>query len=687
MNMQNNWNDRDATALIEELGKSGVNEDLALRVYTTRLLGRVPQLVLHGGGNTSVKTTATDIGGQNWDVLCVKGSGWDMGVIEPAGLPAVKLEPLLRTRNFDALSDEMMVELQRSNLIYSGSPNPSVEALLHAFIPHKFVDHTHSTAVLAVIDQENSAELAQQVFGPRFGFVPYIMPGFDLAKKAAEVYEANPDVDGLILDKHGIFTFAQTAKGAYDLMIDAVSAAEDYVATHQKFTSFPKADLPAQIATPENVLPIVRGIVAEALGEGEFNRFICDYRTDAHIRDFVDAADLADFATRGMPTPDLSIRIKNKPVILPVPEAGKLDDFKQRAQAAVDAFIADYTAYFTEHDSADDVARTMLDPMPRLALIPGFGLIGFGRTGKDAAIAADVGEIFIETVANAERHGAFHPVSMGELFKLEYWSLEQAKLASAKKRPLDGQIVLVTGGAGAIGAATCAVFAEQGAQVVVADLDLSKAQEVAQSLSGNHLALACDVTDPQSVASAFDAISRRYGGLDIVVSNAGAAWEGAIGDLDDAILRKSFELNFFSHQTVSQHAIAVFKAQGTGGCLLYNTSKQAINPGANFGAYGLAKAATLFLSRQYALEYGAIGVRSNAVNADRIRSGLLDGDMIANRSSARGVSVADYMAGNLLRQEVTARDVAEAFLAQALARRTTGNVATVDGGNIAAILR
>lgn len=286
-----------------------------------------------------------------------------------------------------------------------------------------------------------------------------------------------------------------------------------------------------------------------------------------------------------------------------------------------------------------------------------------------------------------QAHGAFEPVEMGELFKLEYWSLEQAKLATAKKRPLDGQIALVTGGAGGIGAATCQVFAEQGAQVVVADLHLEAAQNVAASLGRGHLALACDVTDPDSVAQTFAAIKTRFGGLDIVISNAGAAWEGAIGELDDAILRKSFELNFFSHQTVAQHAIAVFKAQGTGGCLLFNTSKQAINPGANFGAYGTAKAATLFLSRQYALEYGAIGVRSNAVNADRIRSGLLDNDMIASRSSARGLSVDDYMAGNLLRQEVTARDVAEAFLSQALAHKTTGNVATVDGGNIAAVLR
>ncbi len=685
--MLNNWIDSDAQALVNELAKDGVNEDLALRVYTTRLLGLVPQLVLHGGGNTSVKTTANDIGGQEWYVLCVKGSGWDMGIIEPAGLPAVKLEPLLRTRHFSELSGEMMVELQRSNLINSGSPNPSVEALLHAFIPHKFVDHTHSTGVLAIIDQENSFDLAKEVFGDRFGFVPYIMPGFGLAKKAAEVYESNPDVDGLILDKHGIFTFAEDAKDAYDLMIDAVTKAEEYVEKNRKITSFTKRALPKNIAALEDVLPVVRGAVAHATGDGDYQRFICDHRSDDDIMNFVDAADISEFATRGMPTPDLSIRIKHKPVILPAPEEGKLDAFKSEVQAAVKSFVADYTEYFNKNDNLDDVSRSMLDPMPRLAFVPGVGMIGIGNTYKAAKIAADVGETFVETVTAAEAHGAFKPVDMAELFKLEYWSLEQAKLATTKKKALDGQVVMVTGGAGAIGAATCQVFAEQGAQIVVADLDLAAAEKVASSLGSGHLGVGCDVTNRASIEQSFNATIKQYGGLDIVVSNAGAAWEGAIGDLDDDVLRKSFELNFFGHQSVSQAAIGIFKAQSTGGCLLYNTSKQAINPGANFGAYGLPKAATLFLSRQYALEYGSIGVRANAVNADRIRSGLLDDDMIASRSSARDLSVDDYMSGNLLGQEVTARDVAEVFLSQALARKTTGNVATVDGGNIAATLR
>jgi len=248
-------------------------------------------------------------------------------------------------------------------------------------------------------------------------------------------------------------------------------------------------------------------------------------------------------------------------------------------------------------------------------------------------------------------------------------------------------VAFITGGAGAIGAATAKLFAANAAHVVVADLDGEKAMAVAKSAGNASIGVGCDVTDPVSLRAAFDAAVTAFGGVDIVVSNAGAAFEGAIGDIDEKRLRKSFEINFFAHQNVAQNAIRLFKLQKTGGALLFNTSKQAVNPGANFGAYGLPKAATLFLSRQYALEYGKIGIRSNAVNADRIRSGILTDQMIASRSAARGLSEKDYMSGNLLGLEVTAEHVAEAFLYHALAERTTGDVTTVDGGNIAAALR
>ncbi len=374
-------------------------------------------------------------------------------------------------------------------------------------------------------------------------------------------------------------------------------------------------------------------------------------------------------------------------MVLPAPDATDLKAYAATIGKHVGEWAATYAGYFDTNNARDDVKRIMLDPMPRLTFVPGLGMFGHGRTLKDARIASDLGEMWIEAVKGAEAIGTFRPLTHAELFELEYWSLEQAKLASNKPKPLTGQVVLITGGAGAIGAATAKLFADYGAHAVVVDLDADRAAEAAKEAGNQSIGVGCDITDPQALRTAFDKAVEVYGGLDILVSNAGAAWEGEIATLDDALLRKSFELNFFAHQNAAQNAVRIFREQRTGGVLLFNTSKQAINPGARFGAYGLPKAATLFLSRQYALEYGSLGIRANAVNADRIRSGILTADMIASRSKARGVSEKDYMSGNLLGQEVTAQDVAQAFLHHALAERTTADVTTVDGGNIAAALR
>jgi NAD(P)-dependent dehydrogenase (short-subunit alcohol dehydrogenase family) len=328
----------------------------------------------------------------------------------------------------------------------------------------------------------------------------------------------------------------------------------------------------------------------------------------------------------------------------------------------------------------------MHDPSPRVALVPGVGLFGLGDTARDACIAADMAEAAVEGITGAEAIGRFKSISKADMFDCEYWPLELAKLGAHKNLPLAGQVAVITGAAGAIGAATARAFAQAGAEVVLLDIDGEAAHRKAEA-TGGALALPCDVTDTASVRRAFDQAVAAFGGVDIVVSNAGAAWQGKIGEVDEAILRKSFELNFFAHQKVAQAAVKIMLAQGTGGCLLFNVSKQAVNPGADFGPYGLPKAATLFLVRQYALDYGAAGIRANAVNADRVRSGILTGDFIKQRAKARGVSEKDYMSGNLLGREVTADDVAQAFLAQALALKTTADVTTVDGGNIAAALR
>ena len=329
----------------------------------------------------------------------------------------------------------------------------------------------------------------------------------------------------------------------------------------------------------------------------------------------------------------------------------------------------------------------MLDPAPRVALVPGLGLFGMGTSAKEARIAADIAEAAVEGIGDAEAIGRFTSIGEADIFDLEYWPMELAKLGARKALPLEGQVAVITGAGGAIGAATAKIFSAAGAEVALLDVDLKAATEKAKAIGGSARAIECDVTDTESVNRAFKQVVAAFGGVDIAISNAGGAWQGKIGEVDEAMLRESFELNFFAHQKVAQAAVKIMLAQGTGGCLLFNVSKQAVNPGANFGPYGLPKAATLFLVRQYALDYGADGIRANAVNADRIRSGILTDDFIKERSKARGVSAQDYMSGNLLGREVTAQDVAQAFLAQALALKTTADVTTVDGGNIAAALR
>jgi rhamnose utilization protein RhaD (predicted bifunctional aldolase and dehydrogenase)/NAD(P)-dependent dehydrogenase (short-subunit alcohol dehydrogenase family) len=681
--MQSRWNDNDARTLTGRYAENGVSEDLAFRVYTSRLLGQDPSLVLHGGGNTSVKTRTCDLSGEETDVLCVKGSGWDMGNIEPQGLPAVRMAPLLKLRARETLSDEDMVRHQRAYLLDPSAPNPSVETLLHAFLPHKFIDHTHSIAVLSIADQPNAAELCSEVYGKRMGQVPYIMPGFALAKKAAEVFEQDRSVEGLILLKHGIFTFGESAHEAYERMIEMVTLAEARLLKGRKPVFVPAA-LPASPAPLAAVAPILRGAASIREGDG-WRRMVLEFRTSPAILNYVNGAEVGRYAAQGVVTPDHTIRTKNYPLI--VPAAADLAAFRTAARGAAEKFMADYRAYFDRNNAGEAMPKKPLDPLPRVILAPGLGLFGLGRSKKDAAIAADIAENTVATITDAEAIGRFEALHESDLFDMEYWSLEQAKLGATKEKPLAGQVAVVTGGAGAIGATTAKLFKENGAELAVLDLNGEAAKRTAKALGGATLGLACDVTDQASVQAAFDRIAETFGGLDILVSNAGAAWQGRIGTVDEAVLRQSFELNFFAHQRVAQAAVKIMLAQGTGGCLLFNVSKQAINPGPDFGPYGLPKAATLFLARQYAVDHGADGIRSNAVNADRIRSGVLTPEMIAQRAAARGVSEKDYMGGNLLGQEVTADDVAQAFLHQALSLKTTAGVTTVDGGNIAAALR
>jgi rhamnose utilization protein RhaD (predicted bifunctional aldolase and dehydrogenase)/NAD(P)-dependent dehydrogenase (short-subunit alcohol dehydrogenase family) len=699
--MENRWSDHEAEAAVERYTRQGVNLDLALRTYSSRLLGSEPKLVIHGGGNTSVKTTLRTRFGEDVEAICVKGSGWDMGRIEPAGLPALRLAPLRRLAELDALSDEDMIDFQRANLVEPSAPNPSVETLLHAFLPHKYIDHTHANAVLALTDQPHGETVCLQIYGDTMAVVPYVMPGFALAKRALEVFEKDPEVEGMILLKHGIFTFGDTAHQAYNRMIDKVTLAEQRIRDVSRVSvagvhlpkglgrhrpkSFQPIRLPGRVAPVAAVAPILRGLSALPDGGGEHRRWILDFRSGPEIEDFVNGHDLARYGQQGTATPDHVIRTKPKPLIVPPPDADDLESFAASAKKAMATYQAEYRAYFARQNVRHDGKKKELDPVPRIILVPGLGLFGLGASKADARVAADLAEANVDVITAAESIGSYEVIAENDVFDIEYWSLEQAKLGKVREKPLARKVALVSGGGSGIGAATAAAFRAEGAEVAILDLDHAKAEMVAKPLEAR--AIACDVTDPKAVEQAFARVVETYGGIDIVISNAGAAWQGPIGSVEDAVLRQSFDLNFWAHHWLARAAVHVFKVQHTGGWLLFNVSKQPLNPGPEFGPYGIPKAATLALMRQYAVDYGRDGIRANAINADRIRTGLLTDTMIAQRAKARGMSAEDYMAGNLLGLEVTAADVARAFVHLALSAKTTAAVLTVDGGNIAAAPR
>jgi len=687
---ENKWIDADAQAFETAAGGEEADRLLALRVYTSRLIGSDPDLVMHGGGNTSVKVTRPDLYGTPRDILHVKGSGWDLDTIEAPGLPGVRMDGLLPLRDLDALSDEDMVNVQRANLIDTAAPNPSVETLLHAYLPHRYVDHTHATAFLVLANLPDADRIIAELFNGRLAVVPYILPGFGLARAAADAFAAQPDCEGLVLLNHGHFTFGATARESYDRVIDHTNLVEEFLAARTgraaRATTVLRDRTAPDKALAESVLPVLRGAVARVRGAhhgGAPRPVVADLRAGTEIAAFLATADLDALADRGPGSPDHVLRTKGRALVLRRADLAAGGD---AITAKVADFADTYRAYFDEQNARVGGIKTLVEPHPALIWIEGVGIVGLGKTAAAAAAIADIGEQTAEVMTTGEAAGGFRPIGHADVFDAEYWSLEQAKLARGRDAPFTGQVVAITGGAGTIGRAIAAAFAAQGATVALIDRDGDACSAAAAGLKPAHPVTA-DLAEPGAAATAIGDVVRRFGGIDIVVSNAGYAPAGDILTMDEAAIRASFEVNFFAHLAMARAAAAVMSAQGTGGQMLFNVSKQAVNPGKGFGAYGLPKAATFFLVRQLALELGGAGIRVNGVNADRIRSGLLDDAFIGSRAAARGVSPEVYMAGNLLQAEVEARHVGDAFVALARSERTTAHVMTVDGGNIEAALR
>lgn len=649
--MKSLWNEQDVSARSSDL--------LTLRTYTSNLIGQCEDLVLHGGGNTSVKVTENDFFGEPQEILYVKGSGWDLATIKPEGFAPVKLSVLRRLAMLSTLSDSDMVREQKAAMTNPQAPTPSIEAILHGIIPYRFVDHTHADAVVTVTNCVRDGEALKKIFGDRALIFPYVMPGFVLAR---QVYEQTQDVnweklEAIVLMHHGIFTFADSAKESYERMIAYVSRAEGY--RDQGGINLGHGDgIPV---VPE--VARLRQCVSQTAGRPMLARF------DGSLQRRVDVPDnFAQAVVRGPLTPDHVIHTKPKPLVVG-------DDVAK----SVDAFAKDYQAYYERHRQAGMV---QLDPAPRWAYWPNFGTVAFGANAKALQVVSDIAEHTLESMLRGERLGGWWGLPPADLFAIEYWELEQAKLRKGQVRlEFEGQVALVTGAASGIGKACVEELMTRGAQVVGLDIN---PQVTAQFSSVNYLGLKCDATSVGELKHAVAQAINWCGGIDIVVSNAGNFPASCrIENLGESDWQKSLEVNLTSHEKLLNVTIPFLKL-GWQPAVVIVGSKNVPAPGPGAAAYSVAKAGLTQLARVAALELGADGIRVNVVHPNAVfDTGIWSDEVLGQRAKNYGLSVDEYKRNNVMKTEVTSRDVARlvASMAGVAFAKTTGAQVPVDGGN------
>ena len=698
--MQNRFSHQEAAGFGEQY--SDCSPVLAMRVYTSRLIGRDESLVLHGGGNTSAKDTVVNLLGDEVEVLYIKGSGWDLATIEPAGLPALDLPYLRRLRALKELSDEEMVNQFRTHLLDSRAPNPSIETLVHAFLPHRFIDHTHADAIVTLTNLPDGEAHLRKALGEKIAILPFIMPGFPLAKAMAELYERQPEAEAIILMHHGIFTFGEDGRSAYERMIDYVGRAESYLAAAEKKS---KRVAVKTVTQPEAtlVLPALRGALSfTGPHEGGRRHFSLHLRQTPEILAALARPDAEQLFTTGVLTPDHVIRTKNYPLFLQLAGLTGGGEIQAAVHEGVQAYRAAYEAYFAAQVATKRVKRVQLDAMPRLVVVPGLGVVAAGFTPKAARVAADIAEHTVLAKVAGAALGPYRELEPGSIFDMEYWSLEQAKLGKAKPLPLEGRVALVTGGGGAIALGIGRKLLEAGARVFLSDIDAGRLQAVCDRLAARFgtamvSPLVMDVTDGESVRGALATLIRDSGGLDILVPNAGIAHVARLEELEIAQFQKVMAVNCFGVFEVIKAAVPIFRQQGTGGHIIINSSKNVFDPGPAFGAYSASKAGAHQLGKIAALELAELGVRVNMVNADAIfdADGVASGlwDVVGpDRMRARNLDPEGlreyYRNRNLLKTEVLADHVGNAvvFFAAGLTP-TTGATLPVDGGIPAAFPR
>ena len=653
--MKSLWNETEAAQYPGDLGQ---------RVYTSRLLGRDASLVLHGGGNTSVKLREKNIFGEEEDLLYVKGSGWDLETIEAAGFSPCRMNHLLRLAKLPELTDLQMANELKGCLTNSGAPMPSVEAILHAILPGKFVDHTHTDALISITNTAGGLQRVQEIFSDRVVFIPYVMPGFKLARLAAELYakQAGPRTVGLVLMNHGLFTFADTAKGAYELMIELVTLAENYLAKHRAW----ELATPAPVSAPRPArleIAALRKEISSALGAPA----IVAVQGTASGHAFAARPDVAQISQQGPATPDHVIRTKR------IPQVGR----------DVAAFRSAYEQYFKACAATAGRKLVMLDPAPRVLLDPELGLCTIGRTAKEAAISTDIYHHTIDIILRATALGGWKALPAQDIFDVEYWDLEQAKLrAAGKPAVFAGEIALVTGAASGIGKACVESLLKRGAAVV--GLDVNPAITKLHKRPDFH-SIVCDLTSESALPAALEEAVRKFGGLDLLILNAGIFPPGApIADLKSALWHKVMTVNLDANFLLLRECHPLLKLAPNGGRVVVIGSKNVPAPGPGAAAYSASKAAVNQLVRVAALEWGKDRIRLNSIHPNMVfDTALWTPEILASRAQHYGLTVEAYKTNNVLKTEVTSRDVAElaAEMCGPLFAKTTAAQVPVDGGN------
>jgi len=652
----NRWDDQAAAQL------SG---DLALRVYTSRLLGQDKSLVLHGGGNTSVKIEETTITGEREQILYVKGSGWDLETIEVAGFSPVRLQHLIKLAALESLSDVEMVNELRSHMTLASAPTPSVEAILHATIPYKFVDHTHADDVVAITNTENGEERIREIYGDDVVIIPYVMPGFDLARLCAERFraEATDKTIGMILLNHGLFSFGDSARCSYNRMIELVSRAKAYLHRNNAWHVDPEPKTSSGKAVDLLALAELRRSTSQVAG---FPMLLCSHHNEK-TRAFSQRNDLETITQSGPATPDHVIRTKRLPLL------GR----------DIAAYKRDYRAYFEQNAPLTNESKTILDCAPRVIIDTELGLCTLGRSGKESDIIADIYQHTIDIILRAEQLGGYRALPASDIFDVEYWSLEQAKLKKSGTPPaFAGEVVLITGAASGIGKACVDAFLKKGAAVIGIDIN----EEIVQLHdNANYIGIRCDITSAVQLEHAMAAGVSRFGGIDMLVLNAGIFPPGSrIDSLSDDLWSKVMALNLDANLRILRQCHPLLKQAYHAGRVVVIGSKNIAAPGPGAAAYSASKAALSQLARVAALEWSEDNIRINSIHPDAVfDTAIWSDEVLASRAHHYGMTIEQYKKKNMLKVEINSIDVATlaAEMCGSLFAKITGAHIPLDGGN------